>query len=76
MATRNVDPAVAHERATKAARARTTPDYHLAKVREIVERTRAEQGLPPVVTDDLTLGRVSDILRLAVSTSSNGGRTA
>jgi hypothetical protein len=59
-----IDPVVAHERAKKAARARTGGPYHLDKVREIVERTRAEQGLPPVVTDELTLGWVADIFRL------------
>lgn len=62
---RRIDPAVARERASKAGRSRTTPGYHLGKVRELVERTRAEQGLPPVVTDDLTLGRVAEIFRLA-----------
>ena len=29
---RRIDPAVAHERAIKAARARTTPEYHVAAI--------------------------------------------
>jgi len=59
----NIDPAVAHERASKAGRSRTTPEYHVAAIRKIVDRTRAEQGLPASVTDPLTLAKVADILR-------------
>ena len=59
-----IDPEVAHVRAQKAGRARTTTEYHVRKIREIVDRTRTEQGLPPHVTDELTLAKVADILRL------------
>ncbi len=59
---RNVDPVVAHERAVKAAQARTSPRYHLARVREVVEASRAAQGLPPTVVDALTLGQVAALL--------------
>jgi hypothetical protein len=31
---RNVDPALAHDRAVKAAKSRTGPDYHLRKLTE------------------------------------------
>lgn len=68
MASKLDDPNWRRERARTAARSRTSGPYHLAKVREIVERTRAEQGLPPVVTDELTLGRVADLFKLAPST--------
>lgn len=66
-----IDPVVAHERAKKARAAQSAPGYHLAKIREMVERTRAEQGLPPVVTDALTLANVAELLR-----SSNGPEAA
>jgi hypothetical protein len=56
------DPAWRHERARKAAAARTTPDYYLDRVRALVERTRQEQGLPPVIVDDLTLGKIAELL--------------
>lgn len=35
----------------------------LARIRDIVDRSRAAQGLPAVVTDSLTLGRVAELLR-------------
>lgn len=57
------DPEWRRERASKAGRSRTTPEYHLDRIREIVERTRAEQGLPPVVVDELTLARVAELVR-------------
>ena len=56
------DPAFRRNRASKAALTRTTPDYHLNRVRQIVEETRRAQGLPPVVVDDLTLGRIAALL--------------
>lgn len=59
------DPEWRRDRARKAGQARTTPDYHLARIREIVSTTRAEQGLPPTTLDDLTLGRVAELLRVA-----------
>ncbi len=36
-----------------------------AEVRAKVTRTRAAQGLPPVITDPATLERVAAVLRLA-----------
>jgi hypothetical protein len=65
---RLADPEFRHDRAAKAARSRTTPEYHVRRIRDLVDKTRAEQGLPPHVTDPLTLARVAEILRL-----SNGG---
>lgn len=62
------DPEWRRSRAKKAGQARTTPDYHLNRIREIVAATRAEQGLPPVVVDDLTLRRVAELV--------SAGRTA
>ena len=56
------DPTWRHERASKAARTRTTGDYHLTRVRELVTRSRAAQGLGPVVTDDLTLGEIASLI--------------
>lgn len=50
------------DRASKAGRTRTTPEYHLARVREMVAKSREAQGLPAVVTDELTLGRIADLL--------------
>jgi len=38
---------------------------HLARIRETVSTTRAAQGLPPVTVDDLTLGRVAELLRVS-----------
>jgi hypothetical protein len=63
-ASKTLTPEQRHARASKAARARTTPEYHVSRIRDIVDRTRAEQGLPPHVTDPLTLAKVADILRL------------
>lgn len=60
---RLADPAWRTARAKKAGAARTTPDYHLERIRDLVARTRAEQGLPDIVVDDLTLGRVAEILK-------------
>lgn len=59
------DPEWRRERARKAGRSRTTPEYHLDRIREIVETTRAEQGLPPIVVDQLTLARVAELVRSA-----------
>jgi hypothetical protein len=59
---RNVDPVVAHERAVKAAQARTSPRYHLSRVRDLVEASRAAQGLPTTVVDHLTLGQVATLI--------------
>lgn len=56
------DPAWRHNRARKAAEARTTPDYHLDRVRDLVEQSRVSQGLPPTVVDELTLGEIADLL--------------
>jgi hypothetical protein len=36
------------------------------ELRAKVTRTRANQGLPPVITDPATLERVASVLRLAV----------
>lgn len=58
------DPAWRRARARAAAHARTTPEYHLEQLRAAVAESRAAQGLPPIVTDDLTLARVADLLRL------------
>ena len=58
------DPDFRHDRASRAGRSRTTPEYHVSRIRAIVDKTRAEQGLPPHVTDPLTLAKVADILRL------------
>ena len=52
-------------RGRRAAEVRNSLPNHVRKVREIVDRTRAEQGLPPTVTDALTLQKVADVLRLA-----------
>jgi hypothetical protein len=57
------DPEWRRSRARKAGRARTTPLYHLERLREVVETTRAEQGLPPTVTDALALGYLAELLR-------------
>lgn len=62
------DPEWRRSRASKAGRARTTPDYHLDRIRELVARTRAEQGLDAVVVDELTLGHVAELLRGADAT--------
>lgn len=59
------DPEWRKARARKAGQARTSPEYHLARIREIVERTRAKQGLPPVVADELTLARIAELVRAA-----------
>lgn len=59
------DPEWRQARARKAGSARTTPDYHLDRIRELVARTRAAQGLPEVVVDDLTLSKVAEILKRA-----------
>mgnify|MGYP003620449489 CR=1 FL=1 len=56
------DPEFRRARASKAGRARTTPEYHLDRVRSMVVASREAQGLPPVVTDELTLGRIAAIL--------------
>jgi hypothetical protein len=70
------DPAWRHDRAVKAGRAsvkaRTTPEGLVATLREIVDRTRAEQGLPPHITDPLTLSTVADILRLPSTPDDRG----
>jgi hypothetical protein len=70
------DPQWRHDRAVKAAtvaaRNRTTPEGLVAALRQIVDRTRAEQGLPPHVTDGLTLATVADLLR----PSDGGGHDA
>ena len=58
------DPEWRQERASRAGRARTTPEYHLDHVREIVRQTRAAQGLPPVIVEDLTIGRVGEMFRV------------
>jgi hypothetical protein len=58
------DPEWRRSRASRAGRARTTPEYHLAHVREIVRQTRAAQGLPPVIVEDLTIGRVAEMFRV------------
>jgi len=63
-----ISPAKAHERAKKARAAQSTPQYHVSRIRAIVDRSRAEQGLPPHVTDPLTLSAVADILRLSAHT--------
>jgi hypothetical protein len=36
--------------------------YNLDRIRELVVASRAAQGLPPVIVDELTLGRVAEIL--------------
>jgi hypothetical protein len=59
------DPAWRQARAAKAGRARTTGSYHLNRVRDLVTRSRAAQGLGPVVTDDLTLGEIAALLEAA-----------
>jgi hypothetical protein len=41
-----------------------SPRPDLDKVREIVFRSRAEQGLPPTVKDPIVLNRVAAIFRL------------
>lgn len=56
------DPEWRHERARKAAAARTTGTYHLSRVRDLVERSRADQGLPPTVVDDFTLEQIATLL--------------
>lgn len=56
------DPAWRRARAKKAGEARTTPEYHLERIREIVKRTRTEQGLPPTVVDSLTLGSIAQLI--------------
>lgn len=43
-------------------------DIDLDQARRIVGVTRGAQGLPPTVIDDLALGHVADILRLAAPT--------
>jgi hypothetical protein len=56
------DPAWRQARAAKAGRARTTGSYHVSRVRDLVERSRAAQGLPPTVVDRLTLGQIADLI--------------
>ena len=47
---------------------RTSPGYyHLDRIRDIVTRSRAEQGLPPGIVDELTLRQVAAVFRLAES---------
>jgi hypothetical protein len=64
------DPVFRHERAKKAsrvaARNREIEAFprHIAHIREIVDRSRADQGLPPHITDALVLGQVAATLRL------------
>lgn len=57
------DPAWRRARARTAARARTTPEYHLERLRSAVAESRAKQGLPPTITDELTLGRVAELFK-------------
>ena len=56
------DPEWLRQRAHNAAVARTTPEYHLDRVRDFVARSRSEQGLEPLVVDDLTLGQAATLL--------------
>jgi hypothetical protein len=56
------DPEFRHARALHAAKARTTGSYHLDRVRDLVTRSRADQGLPPVLTDELTLGEIATLI--------------
>ena len=41
---------------------RAKGDDYLQRIREVVARTRAEQGLPPKVRDPATLQAVIDVL--------------
>lgn len=41
---------------------RPPEEASINRVRQIVAKTRSEQGLPPVALDDLTLGRVAALL--------------
>ena len=59
------DPAWRRDRARKAGSSRTTPQYHLDKLRAAVAESRAKQGLPPTVADDLTLGRLAELFKKA-----------
>lgn len=59
------DPDWRTARARKAGQARTSPEYHMSRIREIVTTTRAAQGLPPVVVDELTLARVAELVQAA-----------
>jgi hypothetical protein len=61
------DPEWRRARATKAAHARTTGTYHVSRVRELVKGSRAAQGLPPTIVDELTLGQVAELLDVQVS---------
>ena len=63
------DPTWRRARASAAGRARTTPEYHLARIRAAVVESRAKQGLGPVITDDLTLRRVAELLNGAAGQS-------
>lgn len=58
------DPEWRRQRARKAGVTRTTPKYHLDRVRAMVEASRVAQGLEPVVVDELTLGRIGELLRV------------
>jgi hypothetical protein len=74
------DPSFRRERARKAAAARLSIDHHIDKVveagptltteqldrlRQAVARSRAAQGLPPVVTDPAAIQRAVAALALA-----------
>jgi hypothetical protein len=56
------DPEFRRKRARHAAKARTSPAYHIGRVRDLVTSSRAAQGLPPVVTDELTLGQIAELI--------------
>lgn len=56
------DPEFRHRRAAHAAKARTSPAYHLDKIRELVEASRAAQGLPPTIVDSLTLDQIAALI--------------
>jgi hypothetical protein len=49
-----------------------TGKRELAEVEALVAKTRAEQGLPPHVTDPLTLAKAADILRLPSTPDDRG----
>jgi hypothetical protein len=68
---RNIDPEVASRRAQKAAKSRTTPEYHLERLRDLVgddhlaefiERTTAASGVPSTPEDRSALACVAAVI--------------
>jgi hypothetical protein len=55
------------------ARTRSSPEWHLKKIRDLVDASRRQQGLPEHIVDALTLAKVASLLR---QTGEGGGSNA